>query len=389
MRRLIVLLAILVASFWLGLMAVRHPGAVTIVASPWMLEMPLWFAALALVTLLAVFYFLMTVVDRINFMWFRFKNWLRFRREHRLYNQTQYGLTLLIEERWKKAERLLLAGIHESVDPLMNYLGAARAAQALGAYDRRDEYLKKARLVAPHATLAIGLTQAELQFNHEQFEQAAATLSQLRVASPRHPAVLRLLEKVYVRTANWEKLLLLLPSMRKAKVLSRDQYDHFEKNVYCEILNHASDKNLADVQHIWNDMPRHVRKHPDVVCAYVKQLRRFTDSKEVEELIRKTLKYHWQPELAAMYGTLPFTNLNRQLVIAGAWLKMYGENQPLLLTLGRLCARIQLYGKAKDYFERCLALGPNAEASLAYGHLLEQLDRPGEALAKYREALPG
>ena len=71
----------------------------------------------------------------------------------------------------------------------------------------------------------------------------------------------------------------------------------------------------------------------------------------------------------------------------GAWLKMYGEKPELLLTLGKLCVKIQLWGKAKDYFELCLALGPNVEASLAYGHLLEELDKPEEALVKYRDGL--
>lgn len=82
-----------------------------------------------------------------------------------------------------------------------------------------------------------------------------------------------------------------------------------------------------------------------------------------------------------------FNNLNRQLVIAGAWLKMYGQQPELLLTLGRLCMRVQLWGKARDYFEKCLALGPDAEASLEYGKLLEQLDEPNAAMQKYRDGL--
>ena len=41
-----------------------------------------------------------------------------------------------------------------------------------------------------------------------------------------------------------------------------------------------------------------MKKNPEVVDAYVKQLLRFPDtSLEVEELIRKTLKHHFQPEL--------------------------------------------------------------------------------------------
>lgn len=386
MRRLIILLILLAASVSLGLWVMKHPGTLTLVMQPWMVEMPLWFACLSLLAVFFAFYMLMDCIDQVQFIWFRFRNWMRFRREHKLYNRTQHGLTLLIEGRWKKAERLLLAGMNESVDPLMNYLGAARAACELGAKDRQEMYLRKARAIAPHAALAIGLTQAELEISQDQLKEATLTLNQLRPLSPRHPRILSMLKKLYVRTANWQGMLELLPRLRKAKVLSATRMEQFEKNIYCEMLRNSPDKTAAEIKDIWYHMPRAVRKNPDVVAAYVQQLVRLGDDKQAEELIRKTLRSAWQPELAAMYGRLPLVNLNRQLVVAGAWLKLYGDKQPLLLTLARLCARIQLYGKAKEYFERCLSLGANREALFAYGQMLEELDEKEAAMAKYRMA---
>lgn len=393
MRRLIIFLILLVASVWLGLEVLRHPGFLLIVYQPWMVQMPIWFALLSFVIFFFLFYFIIDSIDRIGFWWFRVKNWLHIRREHKSYSKTQYGISAFIEGRWTKAEKLLLAGANQSVEPLINYLFAARAAQQLKAFDRRDRYIQKAYDLAPKANLAIGITQAELELEHDQLEQATATLNRLRQDAPRHPRVLRLLEKVYVRLADWKNLQGLIPSMRKAKVLTAEEYELFEKNIYCEILNHASDKRLSDVRLIYNQAPRYVRKNPDVVCAYVTQLSRHAPitgaetTNEMEELIRKTLKNHWQPELVKIYSTLSFTNLNRQLVIAGAWLKMYGPRPELLLLLGKLCVRVQLWGKAKDYFAKCLEQGPNAEASLEYGRLLESLGEPEEALQKYKEGL--
>lgn len=386
MRGLILFLILLVASVWIGVMTMQHPGYLMVVSEPWMMQMPLWFAVITCLLLLLLFYLIIDSIDRIQLCWFTLCNWWRFRREQRLYNKTQHGLTLLIEGRWKKAERLLLAGIHDTVDPLMNYLGAAKAAQELGAKDRRDEYIKKAYTVAPHAALAIGLTKAELEFSHEQLNAAIITLDQLRELSPRHPRVLTLLERIYIRTSDWQNLLKLLPSMRKAKLLTLTQNLQLEKNVYCEILS-IPQKNFSAIQTTWEGIPRHLKKNPDVVYAYVKQLLHFSHTKEAEDLIRKTLKNHWHPELAKRYGTLPFANLNRQLVIVAAWVKMYGQKPELLLTLARLCVKVQLWGRAKDYFEKCLALGPNPDASLAYGHLLEQLNEPEKAMMKYREGM--
>jgi HemY protein len=385
MQRLIILLIILAASVYAGLWVMQHPGTITIVMQPWMVEMPLWFGLATTGLLLFLFYLLIDCIDQIHFLWFRFKNWLRFRRQRKLYNKTQHGLALLVEGRWQKAERLLLAGRHDSVDPLMNYLGAARAAAELKAMDRAKEYLHKAREIAPEAELAIGLTQAELEFTATP-RKAVETLQRLQKLSPRHPRVLSLLEKAYVRIADWHSLLLLLPALRKAKVLTAAQYAQFEKNVYVEIMQHANTEPLVEVQRLWQDMPRHIRKNPDVIYAYVQQLQRLQATNDIEELIRSALKTGWHAEMVNIYSNLPFVNLNRQLIIAGAWLKMYGDKQELLLALGRLCARIQLYGKAKEYYDRALAVGADKRVLLAYGHLLESIGERDAAADKYRQA---
>jgi HemY protein len=66
---------------------------------------------------------------------------------------------------------------------------------------------------------------------------------------------------------------------------------------------------------------------------------------------------------------------------------MYGAQPAILLFLGKACASIQLWGKAKDYFEQCLAIGPNPEAALEYGKLLESLDNKEAAVKVYKKVL--
>ncbi len=388
MRRLFLLLLFLVASVWFGLTIMRHPGFLYVVYQPWMVQMPLWFALICLFIIFGLFYLVVTGIDKVVFLWFRMKNWLRFRREHRSYSKTQHGLTTLIEGRWKGAERLLLNGVNQSIDPLLNYLGAAKAAHEQNAFERRDKYIQTAYHVAPQEELAIGLVQATMELQQDRLESAAATLNHLLTLSPKHPQILRLLEKVYVRSSNWENLLALLPDLRKAQLITTEQSVQFEKNIYCEQLLAATNKNNEALHQLWNNMPRSARKNPEVVCAYVKQLQHNGHANhEIEELIRKTLKSHWQPELVTIYGTLPFTNLNRQLVIVGAWLKMYGPHLETRLTLGRLCMRVQLWGKAKDYFKKCLEDGFNPAASLEYGKLLELLGETDDAIAVYKAGL--
>lgn len=393
MLRLIFFLIFLVASVWVGIEVVRHPGFLFISYQPWMIQMPLWFALLSFITFVILFYFLITSVDKIGFAWYRFKNWLSIRREHKSYSKTQLGMTALIEGRWKKAEKLLIDGIDQSHEPLMNYLSAAKAAHAQGAFDRRDHYLQKSYEVAPKAELAVGLTQADLEYNQEKFEQAAATLNHLRECSPRHPEVIKKLEKVYVRLGDWKHLQQLLPAMRKTKIVTPREYELFEKNIYCELFNHADNHRLSQIREMWQQMPRYLRKNPAVVEAYVKQLAKHAPitgietTKEIEELIRQVLKHTWSPTLARLYGTLSFQNWDKQLIIVSAWVKMYGQQPELSLLLGKICARLQLWGRAKEYFSRCMVQGFQVEAALEYGKLLEQLGDKEEAVRIYKEGL--
>lgn len=388
MLRLIAFLIVLVASVWLGIEMMRHPGYLLLVYQPWMVQMPIWFAILAAIFIFITFYLIINSFDRLQFFWFRMKNWLRFRKQKQQLSKTEQGYAARVEQRFKLAEQLLVASVSENFSPLINYLEAARAAHAEAAYERRDQYLQKAYEVAPNEFFAIGLTQAELEFNQQQSEHAIATLLHLKQKNPKHPGVLRLLEKIYVRMGDWEHLRLLIPDFRKARLLSEKNLALLEKNTYCEIFNAAYLANEIQLKELWAKVPRNIKKQPDVVASYVKQLQRFANTQtEIEELIRRVLKNDYQAELVTIYGDLNFTQLNQELIILGNWLKHYGQRAEILLSLGKLCVKLKLWGKAKDYFVKCLSLGPNPKASLAYGQLMEILEEKEQALMIYRHGL--
>lgn len=390
MIRLILFLVFLIASVYIGMEMMQHPGYLLIVYQPWTVEMPLWFAVLCLIVFISLFYLLIYFIMHSQFLWLRFKNWLSRRRERIVYSKTQHGLAMLIEGKWKKAERLLISAVKQTNEPLINYLAAAKAADEQKAYDRRDQYIQNAYKIAPAANLAIGLTQAELEFKQNHFEHVLATLNQLRQKNPHHPEILKLLEKIYIHLGDFENLHALLPSMRKAGLLNNEQVVLFEKNIYCEMLHSSHSKSLNDIQTLWQNMPRQMRKNPEVVYAYVQQLNRFPNTQdEIAEIIRKTMKNGWSAKLVDFYSELTFQDIKKQFVIVGAWVRLYGERKELLFLQGKLCKQAQLWGKAKDYFTKCLAEGPNREATLEYGSLLELLEKKDEALAVYKEGLGG
>ncbi|MCK5639739.1 MAG: heme biosynthesis protein HemY, partial [Gammaproteobacteria bacterium] len=186
MRFLLKLLLVLIIAVVLALIARDDPGFVLLSYGDWMLETSL---SLALILLAAGFfgcYLLMRFLVNTRRVPERLRQWRQRRRTAKARKTTNRGLLALTEGHWDKAERNLIRYIEYSEVPLLNYLGATRAAQKQGAEQRRDYYLAKAHQSMPEAELAIGLTQAEVQISQGQLEQALASLRHLETIAPRH-----------------------------------------------------------------------------------------------------------------------------------------------------------------------------------------------------------
>ena len=95
------------------------------------------------------------------------------------------GMIEVAEGNFARGEKLLARAAGTSDAPLFNYLQAARAAHLQGNDQRRDEWLTLAYEHTPAATNAVLLTQAELQLDREQYEQALATLRRVAALEPR------------------------------------------------------------------------------------------------------------------------------------------------------------------------------------------------------------
>lgn len=390
MKKFIFGILILIASVWLGLKMAEDPGLAFFSYRDWSVEMPLWFAILSFIILVVVLYFVLRLFDSIDASFYRWRNWLRWRRKNKSYSKTNRGLIELIEGHWRVSENYLLEGIDQSDAPLINYLAAAKAAHERKAYDKRDLYLRKAHDIAPNAEVAIGLTQAKLQFEQGQLEQSLATLNRLRHLAPLHPLVLRMIEKLFIRLADWPALLKLIPSLRKAKLFTTEQVDKLEQHVYEELLKSAANKSdgLNAARELWQQLPRKLHKNLHLVSCFVTQLLRYPGTgAECEELINSALKKEWNASLVHQYGLLVTNDAKKQLAHAEKWLKSYNHQPILLLTLGRLCVRCQLWGKARGYFEDSLKLEASAETHAEYGQLLDRLGDVSAALAHYQEGL--
>lgn len=368
--------------------AMQDPGYAVLAWGHWSIELSLVDLAVVLVLLFAALY---TVLRLLNRIWRAPRDLsarLHLRRAERARRGLTRGLIELAEGRWHASERLLLRSAPSSQTPLLNFLAAARSAQMQQAYDRRDEYLRRALETNPNAHIAVELTQAELQLAHGQTEQALATLNHLREVAPDHAYVSKLLGRLYLQLNDWDALAKLLPKLRRTTAMSPERVEDLEIKVLSGLF--ARQTEHADLAHLtgfWEALPRKSRQRPELIGIYVDQLIARGEPALAEKLLSRSLNRNWSDELAARYGTLDLPDSAQQLRQAEGWLGANPHNAALLLSLARISRSAQLWGKSRSYYEASLAEHPSGEAYLELGELLVQMSEHEAASDCYHRGL--
>ncbi len=387
MLRFIFIFLILLAAVWIGIKIHVNPGYLVIAFQHWTIQMPLWLSGLIIIVSFIALYILLQIIKGTWTLFSRMSHWSKQRRINKAWQRTHHGLIALAAGDWRLAEKNLIRASKQTNAPIINYLAAAFAAQRQAAFERRDDYLREVRARDKLSELALGITQARLQFEHNQLEQSLATLQRLQQLEPKHIYTLHLLQDVYIALADWASLETLLPLLYKYKVQSFEDLEKLEAKIYEGLLLNAKKTGtFENVSAVWDRIPRDFRIQPTLLIIYINVLEANKPG-EAEQLLKNALQKQWDNTLIYWYGKIKSKDLDKQLKTAESWLKTQVNNASLLFTLGRLCIFNQLWGKARSYFEASLALAPNAEVYLELAALLEQLNETQGALQKYKEGL--
>jgi len=320
--------------------------------------------------------------------------WSRRHRERRVSKASRSGLRELAEGQWSHALGHLRSAAEHDRQPLVHYLGAARAANELGEHEQSDELLRKAKEREPESGLAVGLTQAQLQIARGQYGEARETLNALHADHPRHPYVLTLLQQLYVQLEDWSALCRLLPELRKQRVLPPARLSELELLAWTAALEQAgqtpasSDEGaLQALNQKWQTVPSGLRNESLLVRAYADGLARLGADAKAEEVLYAALKRQFDDRLVERYGRVRGQDSARQLANAEGWLKTNPENAELLLALGRLSMRNALWGKARDYLEASLRFEHRPETCAELARLLAQLGDNERSNRLFQEGL--
>ena len=373
-----------IAAFYLH----TDAGYVLISYRDWLIETTL----LGLITTLSLGFLLTYYSLKLFFTGIRLPTLLRLsserRRAERARDSFEAGLLKLLEGRWRQAEIELVRRAADHQARHLNYLGAARAAQRIGAADRRDHYLKLAAQSAPELEFATQLTQAELQSERAEYHLARDTALKLHQHNPEHPYAVELLAEAHAALGEWAPLRRVLADNAKLNALTPSRYRELMLRALRELLARAlADAQLDQFKAVWDAAEPRFHHEPDLRREYAHGLARLNAEAETAALVVDTLKLEWDASLVVLYANLQSGDPLGQLAIIEQWLSRYGEKPELLTTAGRVCLRNKLWGKARSYLEAALRVAPTPVAYLELARLCTTTQNPEDAAKYYQQGL--
>ena len=227
------------------------------------------------------------------------------------------------------------------------------------------------------------MAQAEMLLDERRYYDALDVLKKL---PEKHTAALRLELRAQQMAMNWERVLALIPQLEKRRVFERPIVAQLRRQAVIESLKRKAvdDKSLRDY---WDRLPAEDRQDSRIAATAAQSFIALGGCDDAHRIIEEGLERQWDASLLAIYSDCLGTDVRKQLERAEMWLQKHPRDAVLLLTLGRLCARQGLWGKARSYLEASLSIEPTHSAHLELGRLLEREGKSAEAAVEYQKAL--
>jgi HemY protein len=335
-------------------------------------------SVLAFMVVVGIAYLLFRLIS-ILFQWISPWRWVKFGREFqrqqkaKARSKTLEGLLYFARRNWQSSYKLLTKGSGDPDASVVNQLAAAYAAYELGDKELWMQCLDKAEQDYPSARSTINSLKAQLLFKSNQLEKCLAVLEQMKNNSLNDASLLNLLKDVLIKLEDWDRLRSLLPALEKNSAIDQDEKER-----------------IKALLKSWKKAPGKFKVDGKVVWHYSELLTGLNANQEAALVIESALTKSWSDELVGRYGEQDYGVSPQQLINAESWLKERPANATLLLALGRISMRNQLWGKAKDYYQASIKIAATADAYAELSRLLKYLgeeEGSEKYLQKYRDLI--
>lgn len=379
--------------FWiLGLFALAvaaalalrfNTGYVLLVSPPYRVEFSLNLFALGALALIGAGYIVLRLVLGAIDLPERVREFRARRQRDNARSALLDALRAFFEGRYGRAEKAAAAVIESDEMPALGAVLAARAAHELRRYEQRDEYLARAGERAPGDLAMRVIAEAELLLEQRRFQEA---LLALKALPEKHTAGLRLELRAQQQAKNWEPTLPLIDQLTRRGVFDAVQAAQLRRYAQIEILKRRALDRFS-LEEYWQKIPAEQKRDAKVAAAAAQCFTALGGGEQACQIIEAALDHEWDSELVGWYAECAGAATVRRIERAEKWLRTNPRDSVLLLTLGRLCAEQELWGKAQSYLDASVAVEPSWSAHLALAELHDGLGHADAARRHYRESL--
>ncbi|MEY3981942.1 MAG: Protoporphyrinogen oxidase [Pseudomonadota bacterium] len=357
MSRLLALLVLVVLAVGLAMVLQLDWGNVTLWLPPYRVDMTLQTAVLGLLGALGVTLIIARVIAGVIGIPERVRRFRRRRLQETRLRTLSDAVVNYREGRFARA--IKSAAIIADDTSLASDVPAAQlAASAIAAsaahqlHDTalRDAWVSRASGAAAQdeAKTLAALLEAEFAVDDRRGGRALSALAPLTKGDRRHVHTLRLQLKASLLERRWDEVLRLTRLLENRKALNTVGALQYKR----------------EIAKAWIETNRH---------------------DEARRLIEATLKTSWDSGLAMLYGRVQGNALD-QLTRLEQWLIAHPMDAELNWSLGRICQRQKLWGKARMHLEASLRAKPMVATHLALAEIAEALAEKETAALHWKAA---
>lgn len=260
---------------------------------------------------------------------------------------------------------------------------AAWAAHEAGVADRAGAYLR--RVEDPRARETREASQARMLLAAGRGKEALALLEPLTDAASE--GLLKWKMQAAMAEGQWETVLASLPALIRARLMEQETARGIRLYAESHILaSLPADRDTILVW--WRALARASRYDPAIAATVARRLSTMAAGEDARRVVEETIDSlgpaQWDSSLAAAYADCVCESTLAQIERAENWLKTQARDPVLLASLGKLCMRQSLWGKAQSYLEAAIALSPSVDAHLTLAKLMELIGKPEDAALHIR-----
>jgi HemY protein len=388
MRAFFIGITLLALAVGLALLAQFDRGNVVLFFPPYRVDLSLnLFAILALGAFLFL-YGLVRLARKTFQLPERVAQYRARQREKKAYRALRASLQNYFEGRYGHAEKDAeqAQGLPETAG--LAALLAARSAHRMTEYARRDEWLRRADQEDGLRAARL-MTEAECLVDARDSQRALGVVAQLHVAGARHIQSLRLALKAYQYAGEWGQVLRLLRVLNKRDAIHPAAARQIKSMAYRDLLSSRQGDSYGLIA-FWQDVPASDKRAPDIALAAAQAFNAAGLGYQARIIIEGALAEEWDARLVREYALCRADSNAPQIERAERWLAGHPDDAALAYSLGVLCAREKLWGKARHYLAAALTSDRDetlyARIHVELAQVCEEIGESEEAARHFRLA---